>query len=212
MRCSRCERSAWVNRAWRRSSHQPLSHSRRQTITLYPGAQHRGRPESLDSRLSLPISIVGCPPRGAFSCLDSERESTRPHSLGPRTVRPASRDNLTGGRATEMPPSSAWPPDDAAAQQAGHEKKTWSTPRVFTVHGPCKSFFAPPRRRPHAAGHWPFRKEGAGPNAPQAHHGSMEARCWLINGTIATDRNMATHGPSPDLTAKSDQSPSRASL
>lgn len=125
---------------------------------------------------------------------------------------PSSRDNLTGGRATEMPPSSAWPVDDAAAQQAGHEKKTWSTPRVFTVHGPCKSFFAPPRRRPHAVGHWPFRKRGRGPNAPQAHHGSMEARCWLISGTIATDRNMATHGPSPDLTAKSDQSPSRASL
>lgn len=71
MRCSRCERRAWMNRAWRRSSHQPLSHSRRQTITLYPGAQHRGRPESLDSRLSLPISIVGCPPRGAFSCLET---------------------------------------------------------------------------------------------------------------------------------------------
>lgn len=128
MRCSRCERSAWINRAWRRSSHQPLSHSRRQTITLYPGAQHRGRPESLDSRLSLPISIVGCPPRGAFSCLDSERESTRPHSLGPRTVRPASKDNLAGGRATEMPPSSAWPPDDAAAQQAGHEKRHGQPP------------------------------------------------------------------------------------
>lgn len=99
-----------------------------------------------------------------MECLDSEQRGKRrqarlqhPPTLPWPSDCPSSSDNLTGGRAPEMPP------DDAAAQQAGHEKKTSSTPRVFTAHGPCKSFFAPPRRRPHAAGHWPFRKEGAGP-------------------------------------------------
>lgn len=217
-----------MNRAWRRSSHQPLSHSRRQTITLYPGAQHRGRPESLDSRLSLPISIVGCPPRGAFSCLETRwlenawtRNEKRQKETG--SLAAPAHTPLALGLSVVEGQLDRWPchRDASLLRMASRRRRSPAgRPRKKDMVNPPSVHGSRTLQKLLCASQTPatccrslaLPEEGAGPNAPQAHHGSMEARCWLISGTIATDRNMATHGPSPDLTAKSDQSPSRASL
>lgn len=165
MRCSRCERTAWMNRAWRRSSHQPLSRSRRQTRTLYPGAQHRG----------------------AFSCLETDglnergERQTKTGSLAAPAHTPLALGLSVVERQLDRwpcPRDASLSADCAAAQQAeaGHEKSDIvNPPRVHGSRALQKLLSASHSQTPATCCRsLAFRKEGGGPNAPQTHR---RARC-----------------------------------